>query len=423
MAAKPKCDPTDRNSSESHTLNTSIEFSVSQHLKAVAVTSGGSEKSFILTLREFQRAELLHLAMRKLISPMEACKVLSVSKSHFYRLLKRYRREGLAGIVSKQRHAPSNRAFSKTVRNHVLSLIRSRYLDFGPTLISEMIEEFHGMKISRETIRQWMIKAGFWLANRAARKRAYLLRKRMPAYGDLVQLDGSDHDWFENRAPRCSLMVATDDATGRLQALFFTPKESRRAYYLLMHQYIEAHGRPVRLLTDKHSGVWSGSSKSDFTKAMDSLAIAHSLANSAQSKGRVERLNRTLQDRLVKVFRLFDISSIEEANAYAPIFIDAFNEKFANQPFSNENHHRPMPEFVQLHAVFSEWHRRKVLNGQMFCFNGQRFLIERNQDNHELVGQYVEIAIDLHGKMSVFGPSGNVKFARFDIPSKGRLLN
>jgi len=364
-----------------------------------------------MSRRELQRVECLHLLDCNHISPREACDALSVSRSHLYRLLNQYRSEGLAGIVSKQRGAPSNRAYPDSTRRRVISLIESKYFDFGPTLIAEVLEEAHGMKISRETIRQWMIKAGLWLTNRIARKRLHQPRKRMPAYGDLVQLDGSYHDWFEGRGPACNLMVAVDDSTSHIQVLRFTPVEDRKAYFQVMDQYVRAHGRPIRVLTDRHAGVWSQSSKTDFSRAMDQLGIIHSVAMSPQSKGRVERMNRTLQDRLVKAMRLRGISSIEEANRFALFFLKKYNRTFGRSPQAPEDHHRPAPVAHDIELAFAERHRRRVTKGFAFSFAGERYVI-RSAPRLDI--RTVDICINVSGEMSVMGPSGRLEFDLVD---------
>ncbi|MDG5747560.1 ISNCY family transposase [Qipengyuania sp. XHP0207] len=232
-------------------------------------------------------------------------------------------------------------------------------------------------------------------------------RKRMTAYGDLIQLDGSYHDWFEGRGPTCNLMVAVDDSTSQIQVLKFTPVENRRAYFQVMDQYVRAHGRPIRVLTDRHTGVWSGSSKTDFTRAMDQLGIIHSVAMSPQSKGRVERMNRTLQDRLVKAMRLRGISSIEEANRFAQLYIKRFNRTFGRSPQSSENHHRPAPVVHEIELAFTERHRRRVTRELSFSFRGEQYVIRRVP---RMGIRTVEICVNLSGEMSVMGPSGRLEF-------------
>lgn len=290
----------------------------------------------ILTDRDARRGETLLLMDLKVITPTEAQQLLGVGRSQIYRLLARYRRGGISAIASKRHGTPSNRAYPSMLKMQVLAIIEDRYSDFGPTLVSEMLREVHDINISRETLRTWMTQAGIWVTNRATRKRMHQPRKRMPMYGDLVQIDGSDHEWLEGRGPRCTAMVMVDDATGQLQVLQFFPRENRDAYFQATYSYIASHDRPLRIVTDRHSAVWLREGPTEYTHALKNLGILHSFAYSPQSKGRVERIHRTLQDRLVKAMRIKNICTIEEANAFVPGFIRATTNVSPSQPLVQE---------------------------------------------------------------------------------------
>nr|WP_294810196.1 ISNCY family transposase [uncultured Sphingomonas sp.] len=356
---------------------------------------------------DLKRIEILILMQAKVISGSEAQALLNLSRSQVYKLLRVYRLEGEVAIARKARGRPSNRAFPKPVRKRVLQLIEERYADYGPTLIAETLLEAHDVKISAETIRTWMIKDGLWNTNRAARKRLHQPRKRLPRYGDLVQIDGSDHDWFEGRGPRCTAMVMVDDSTGKLQNLKFFPRENRNAYFCSVHAYISAHGRPTRIATDRHSSVWSLDGPTEFTQVLKALGITHSFAYSPQSKGRVERMNRTLQDRLVKAMRAAGISTIEAANAFAPDYIEKHNHRFAKPPACEGNGHRSLEHF-DLDRTFSARHVRAVTKNLTFSFEGQQYLIDCNADGAASIGPKVSVEIRLDGTMAVFGQSGSL---------------
>jgi hypothetical protein len=217
-------------------------------------------------------------------------------------------------------------------------LIRRHYRDFGPTLASEYLRERHDLVLSKETVRQMMISAKLWRPHRGPAARLYALRERRPRFGELIQVDGSAHAWFEQRAPQCCLLVFIDDATSRLTELLFVPQESTLGYMQALYAHIQAHGLPMALYSDRHGifRVNQGPARDDgvtqFGRALASLGIDSICATSPQAKGRVERVNATLQDRLVKALRLAGIASIAAANAWLPDFIARHNARFAIAP-------------------------------------------------------------------------------------------
>jgi hypothetical protein len=227
---------------------------------------------------------------------------------------------------------------SDEVRDHAIGLVRQFYPDFGPTLADEKLEERHDLKVSRETLRNWTRQAGIWVC-RAERKRIQQPRYRREHIGELVQIDGSEHRWFEDRADRCTLLVFVDDATSRLMELRFVASESTFAYFEALKTYLSRHGKPVAFYSDKHSifrvsneNAASGDGMTQFGRALSELNIGILCANTSQAKGRVERAHETLQDRLVKELRLAGISTIDAANAFLPAFIAHYNARFSKPP-------------------------------------------------------------------------------------------
>ncbi len=224
----------------------------------------------------------------------------------------------------------------------MLELVRQNYRDFGPTLAAEALLERHGVEVSRETLRKWMVEAGLWLS-RKQRRTFHQPRLRRESYGELIQIDGSQHRWFEQRGEPCTLLVFIDDATSRLMQLRFVPSESTSSYFEALQGYLETHGCPVAFYSDKHSvfrmnrDAAGGQGMTQFGRALAELNIEILCANSSQAKGRVERANRTLQDRLVKELRLAEISSVEAGNAFLPAFMERFNERFAVVPGPDRN--------------------------------------------------------------------------------------
>jgi len=255
---------------------------------------------------ELARLEVLRDLDQKRLTTETASQLLRLKRRQVFRLLKAYRIEGPTGLISKRRGRRSNRRKPEALRRTVLTIIRQWYWDFGPTLAAEKLREDHGIALGRETLRQWMIESGLWL-DRKQRKRIHQPRPRRDCVGELVQVDGSEHWWFEDRGPQCTLLVFVDDATGRLMHLQFVESESTFAYFHAARAYLQAWGKPVAFYSDKHGvfrvnhpGALGGDGMTQFGRALHALNIDIICANSSPAKGRVERANKTLQDRLVK---------------------------------------------------------------------------------------------------------------------------
>lgn len=377
-------------------------------------TPKASKKAQLVNLSsgELKRLEIIILLDQRMLGASEGSALLGVSLSQTYKLLDKYRKLGAAAITSKKRGKRSNRAYPKQFKQRVLALIEAGYPDFGPTLLAETLLEFHDVKLSPETLRQWMLQTGLWLSKRADRKRLHQPRRRMPCYGDLIQIDGSHHDWFEGRAPECTLMVYVDDATGNVQDLCFFPQESRWAYFATARRYILAHGRPLRFLTDKHSGVWKLEGQSDFSKALCQLNVIHSFARSPQSKGRVERIHRTLQDRLVKAMRLAGISTIEAANAFLPSFIGRYNRDFSRPPTSPGDSHRPIDNRDEIESAFANKYVRRLSRQWGFSFRGAQYIIVPESLVGLHIGPKITIELRLDGSMVVLSGMRSLDFRR-----------
>ncbi len=203
--------------------------------------------------KEIDRLETIQAVTRKHLTQKEAARRLELSVRQIKRLVRRYRTDGAVGLISRHRGRPANNAIKQTIREAVMALVREHYHDFGPTLACEKLVEHHGHALSPETLRQWMIAEGLWQSKGRKQARIHQRRARRPCMGDLVQIDGSPHDWFEGRGPRCTLIVFIDDATSKLMALRFAPTETTRVYMETLQAYLAEHGRPVALYSDKHS--------------------------------------------------------------------------------------------------------------------------------------------------------------------------
>ncbi len=293
-----------------------------------------------MTTKDLLRNQVMAQVMEGKLDQAGAATRLGISVRQIKRLKRRLVEEGAPGLLSKKRGKPSNRRTPPELLRTAVAIIRERYPDFGPTFAREKLDELHGIKLSMETVRQAMLGAGLWRAKRGAGARTHAMRDRRSRRGDLIQIDGSPHDWFEGRDPRCCLLVFIDDATSELMALRFVDTETTLGYMGLLEEYVCMHGLPAALYSDRHSifRVNAGDDKdvsdrqTQFARALEQLGIEGIQANSPQAKGRVEQANQTLQDRLVKEMRLQGIDSQEAANTWLPQFIRAFNRRFAVVP-------------------------------------------------------------------------------------------
>lgn len=278
---------------------------------------------------EIDRVHVLRDVVAERISVREAAQLLRITRRQIFRLLKAYRAQGSVALVSKKRGKPSNRSYPPILRSEVLGLIKANYADFGPTLATEKLAERHGLHLGVETVRRWMIADGIWQDRRQRLKPVHQPRYRRDCVGELVQIDGSEHWWFEARGPQCTLLVFIDDATSRLMHLRLVETESTFDYFHAARAYLERYGKPIAFYSDKHAtfrvnkvGATGGDGMTQFGRALHQLNIDIICANAPQAKGRVERANGTLQDRLVKEMRLAGISTIEAGNAFLPAFMD-----------------------------------------------------------------------------------------------------
>ncbi|MBA4144095.1 MAG: ISNCY family transposase [Nitrosospira sp.] len=300
-----------------------------------------------MSQKEVKRSQILDRLKEGKISQQAAAQQMDISTRQVRRLAKRYQREGLAGLISKKRGCASNRRLDETLRATAIQLIGAHYCDFGPTLACEKLVELHSMHLSVESTRQLMITAGYWKTKRGGGVCAHPIRERRARFGELIQIDGSPHDWFEGRGERCTLLVFIDDATGKLTQLRFMPTETTLGYMEVLHDHILAHGLPVALYSDKHSIFRINAVDADpeaetqFSRAARELSIECIHAHSPQAKGRVERANQTLQDRLVKEMRLAGINDMDTANAWLPGYIADYNRRFAVNPKDISDAHLP----------------------------------------------------------------------------------
>lgn len=353
-----------------------------------------SARTWTMSAKELDRLEVLGRVIERRLTQRQAAEQLGLSLRQVERLCRALRADGAGGLVSRKRSRPSNRKLPEAVREHALGLVLARYADFGPTLACEKLTEQHGVGVSRETLRRWMIDAGLWVPRSQRPRRAHQPRPRRSGLGELVQIDGCDHDWFEDRGPRCTLLVYVDDATSRLMELRFVASESALDYFASTRAYLERHGKPVAFYSDKASifRVTAPEAKktpgvTQFGRALSELNIDIVCANTPQAKGRVERAHLTLQDRLVKELRLQGISTPEAGNAYLPEFQADYNERFGREPLSAHDAHRPVREDEDLDRIFTWQEERKLSKNLTLHYKRETYLVEPGPETLRFAGE------------------------------------
>ncbi|MGF6653164.1 transposase [Paraburkholderia youngii] len=350
------------------------------------------------SMRELERVKIIAAVIEGRLRCFQAAERLQLGERQISRLCRRYEACGPAGLVSGRRGRASNRELPVDLRARAMALVRERYPDFGPTLACEKLAECHGIRLAKETVRRWMRDAGLWIPRKQRPPKVYQPRARRACLGELVQIDGSDHRWFEERAPACTLLVYVDDATSRLMTLHFTQTESTFSYFEATRMYLEQHRKPVAFYSDRASVFYCkghtatpGKGVTHFGRAMYELNIDTWCAASSSAKGRVERAHLTLQDRLVKELRLRGISTVEAANAWAPSFIASYNARFAKPPKSTFDAHRPLRADEDLDAVMTWREPRRVTKSLTVQYDRVIYLLEGTAANRKLVHRYIEV--------------------------------
>jgi transposase len=343
------------------------------------------------------------------------------------RLVRAVREEGAAGLTSKRRCGPSNRRIGENEKAYCIELVRERYADFGPTLAAEYLASKHGYPYSVETLRGWMAEAGLWMPKKAGRARAHPPRERRPRLGELIQIDGSPHDWFEGRAPKCCLIAFIDDATSRLMRARFVPVESTRAYLAVLKDYVTGFGIPVAVYSDRHS-IFTKHDPEDleptqFERALGALGTEPIQANSPQAKGRVERVFQTLQDRLVKAMRLAGINGIEAANIFLETWLPKHNARFAVSPRDTEDAHQPWTGGEEaLCRICALHHDRTLSKDLVLTFRGQRYIVQTHDGSprYNLRKTRVTVHEHLDNRIELLNGAEPLPFRLFD-EQKDRL--
>jgi hypothetical protein len=347
---------------------------------------------------ELTRLEVVRDLDQGRLTPGAAAELLGLRVRQVFRILKAYRGNGVDGLVSKQRGRPSNRKMADEVRSTSMAIIRDRYADFGPTLAAEKLRELHQITLGRETVRKWMLEDGLWLDHRRRLKRAHQPRHRRDCVGELIQVDGCEHWWFEDRGPQCTMLVFVDDATSRLMHLRLVRTESTFAYFESLRRYLESHGKPVAFYTDKHSvfrvnkaDAARGNGLTQFGRALHQLNIELICAHSSQAKGRVERAHKTMQDRLVKELRLAGIDGIDATNAFLPTFVADYNARFAKAPADDRDLHRPLGRRDDLTEALTWRESRTVTQALTVHYDRMIYILQQTPTALAVAGKVVEV--------------------------------
>ena len=352
--------------------------------------------------KELERYRVLTGVSNGEVSQVKAAELLGISDRQVRNLLSIMKTEGAKGLISKKRRRPSNHRTPEEVVRKILSIVREKYEDFGPSFAREKLETIHGIAVSKESLRKWMTGAHIW-NSKCRRVKTHPTRRRRECFGEVIQVDGSHEFWFEDRGELCVLLVFIDDATGRITSLYFSKGETLAAYFKALEIHLRRFGIPRNIYSDRFRVFDSPveDNLTQFKRALKTLGINSILANSPQAKGRVERANRTLQDRLIKEMRLRGISTMEAANEYVNEFIEMYNQNFSKEPVSQFNAHRPLETTVDLPRILSRYEERTVTKDGVFQFHN-RFYKIIEEPKTTLRGKKVEVRIGLAGKIRVF---------------------
>ena len=360
--------------------------------------------------KELVRKAEVERVLDQRITQKESAKKLGISERQIRRILRRYRQEGDGGVVSRKRGKPSNRKTKAEILKVVREFVNDPIMQgFGPTLMAEKLEIKKGIHLSKETVRRLMIESGVWKSKTKKKEEPHYSRPRRKHRGELVQIDGSNHAWLEDRGPKATLLVFVDDATSEILAAEFVPEESFFSYGELCKRYFSEHGLPKSFYSDRfsvfrdnHKGNLAYEPVTQFQRALTVLDIEIICANSPQAKGRVERANQTLQDRLIKEMRLLGIYTYEQANQFLPEFVCDYNRRFAVMPGSSLDFHHPLDKTLDLDFLFSIHDFRIITKTLLIHYAGKVYQIVTNHPAYYYVKQEVLITCDHAGVVSAW---------------------
>ena len=353
---------------------------------------------------ERDRLKVMSLVLKGERTQAEAGRLLKLSVRQVRRIQQRLEADGDGGVIHKLRGRPSNARIDREHRQKVVERYRSNYLGFGPTLAAEKLGEEDDLPVAVRTLREWLVSEGLW--HRQRQREQYRQRRiRRSCFGELLQTDGSEHDWLEGRGARMVLAGLIDDASSKVMARFY-PAETTEAYMDLLGRWLKKHGRPVALYSDRDSifraeDALNNPTPTQFSRALDELGIDWIGAYSPQAKGRVERLWGTAQDRLVKELRLARARTMEQANrVLEEKFLPWFNRRCTVRPVSSNDAHRPLGHSLDLAAILSIQEKRVVGNDYTIRFDNRAYQLFKPVWPGERGGQVV-VEQRLDGSMHI----------------------
>ena len=367
---------------------------------------------------ERDRLVTLRKAKKRVITQAEAAAELGNSVRHVKRLLKALKKRGDKAVIHGLRGRPSPRRLPDASKQQAIGILSEPvYAGFGPTLAAEYLSHKHGLKISKETLRNWMMEAKLWRGRKRKPETVHLQRPRRTRCGELVQWDTSDHEWLEGRGPRVYLISMIDDATSRLYARFVT-SDSTAENMRVLWGYLERYGRPLAFYTDKAALFQTAQRRSrdepgvqkdaidlpptQIGRALQELQIAWVPAHSPQAKGRVERGFSTAQDRLVKGLRVAGANSLEQANAYLEQqFLPWWNQTLTVEPKNNSDAHRPLTREHDLASSLSHVEERQISNGYTVQYHGTTYQIPSHQVRTGMRGSKLRVEARLDGTIAM----------------------
>ena len=359
--------------------------------------------------KEIDRLRILHRVTDRQLTQVYGAKLLGITDRQVRNLLYKIREEGDKGIVHGNRGRRAANKMSTEMEERIGRIVERKYPDFGPTLASEKLFELDGITVSKEKARQIMVAKGLWKVRREKKRGGHPWRERKPYFGEMVQFDGSHHMWLEERGDKMVFMGYIDDATNHIFGRFYEYEGTYPAMDSLS-RYIKRYGLPRSIYMDKlktykatrqptlYEELRGEGPLSQYQRALKELGINDIHANSAEAKGRVERLFGTLQDRLIKEMRLVKVKTIEEANEFLDDYLPRHNERFSKKALKEGDLHRPLPDEVNLHDIFCLKDIRTINNGYIVRWRGRRFLI----DNASIAMRKRKIEVSEHfdGKLT-----------------------
>lgn len=367
-----------------------------------------------LRLKEQKRLHVLNQIEAGELTVEKGAELLGITERHLYRLKASYREHGAQALAHGNRGRPSPRRIPEEVRLQVVELVRSTYRAFNDHHLTEILNEQHGLQVSRSSVRRLRREAGVPSPRKRRAPKHRSRRERYPRPGMLLQIDGSEHPWLGDRGPWLTLVAAIDDATGEVPEALFRAQEDAAGYFLLTRRIVERLGLPLAYYADRHSifrrtkqasveqQLAGEAPRSQFGRLVDELGIELIPSFSPQGRGRIERLFGTFQDRLANELALAEISTLEEANSFLGEFLLRFNAAFAQSPAEAESAYLPLPKELDLEAVFCFKHSRKVRTDNTISFAGHVLQIPADRHRGNYARCQVEVRQHMDGRLSVW---------------------